>query len=225
MFIAFWRTLVLYWVIIFSIRLMGKRQLGQLQPSELVITILISNIATVPIENTGIPLVNGIVPILLLVCLEVLASGINLISPVVRRLFSGRPRVVIRDGKVDQRQLRQLRYSLDDLTEQLRIGGVFDIAEVGYAVVETTGQLSVYKKFSAQPPSHAQLGIQCPVQDHPPLLIINDGRVVTQALRQLNLTEEWLDCQLKKHHCSVQQVFFMSCDRQAQYHLVLKEGG
>lgn len=223
MFIAFWRTLALYWVIVFGVRLMGKRQLGQLQPSELVVTILISNIATVPIENTGIPLVNGIVPILLLVCLEVLASGVNLISPAARRLFSGRPRVIIRDGKIDQHQLQQLRYSLDDLTEQLRIGGIFDLDEVGYAIVETTGQLSVYKKFSARQPDNAQLGNTSPIQDHPPLLIINDGRVIPQALQQLNLTEQWLHTQLQKNGCTPQEVFLMSCDRQAHYHLVRKE--
>ena len=119
------RSLILYALVIFSVRLMGKRQLGELQPSELVITILVSNIATLSLEDTEIPLLHGILPILLLVCFEVLVSWLTLKSVRMRRLVSGSPQVIIRGGVIDQQKLHELRFSLDDLMTSLRTAGIF----------------------------------------------------------------------------------------------------
>ena len=129
------RTLVLYLLVIGAVRLMGKRQLGELQPSELVITILISNIATLSLEDEEIPLLHGILPILVLVCFEVLISQVSLKSERIRRWISGSPKVLIRGGVIDQQMMRELRFSVDDLMTSLRTNGVFDIADVQYAIV------------------------------------------------------------------------------------------
>ena len=151
MLIVFFRVLLIYALIIVSLRLMGKRQIGQLQPSELVVTILVSNIATMAIEDNNVPLVSGIIPILTLVSFDVIISALTLRYKKMRRLVSGTPRVIIRDGKIDQQQLKELRFTIDDMREELRGKDIFDIRDVAFAIVETTGTLSVYPKFQAQP--------------------------------------------------------------------------
>ena len=120
------RTVILYLLIVAGLRIMGKRQIGELQPSELVVTILISNIATLPIQDVNVPLSGGIVPILTIVCFEVFLSGVTMRSRGARRVFCGSPKVVIRDGVIQQKELRGLRFSADDLLEQLRTAGYFD---------------------------------------------------------------------------------------------------
>ena len=142
----FIRALILYFVVIFSVRLMGKRQLGELQPSELVITILISNIATLPLEDTAIPLLPGILPILSMVCFEVIISWFSLKSRRLRRVICGSPKIIIRNGQIEQDTMRELRLSIDDLMTALRGNQVFSIEEVQFAIVETTGSVSVYLK-------------------------------------------------------------------------------
>ncbi len=140
------RAVILYILVIFSVRLMGKRQLGELQPSELVITILVSNIATLPLEDTDIPLIIGITPILALVCFEVLMSWVILRFPAMRKIISGKPKIVVRGGKPDDHALRELRLSMDDLKAALRSKDVFDFADVKYAIIETNGSISVLKE-------------------------------------------------------------------------------
>ncbi|MEG1774094.1 MAG: DUF421 domain-containing protein, partial [Oscillospiraceae bacterium] len=177
MLIAFWRTIFLYLLVIVALRFMGKRQIGELQPSELVTTIMISNIAAIPIENMDGPLITGIIPIVLLACLEVLSSALNLKSRAVRAVVVGRPRALIHDGTIDQKELEKLRWSIDDLMEQLRGNGIFDLAEVDFALVETNGSLSVYPKFAARGVTNADLHLSASGCDSPPVLIINDGEV------------------------------------------------
>ncbi len=143
------RAVILYILVIFSVRLMGKRQLGELQPSELVITILVSNIATLPLEDTDIPLIIGITPILALVCFEVLMSWVILRFPAMRKIISGKPKIVVRGGKPDDHALRELRLSMDDLKAALRSKDVFDFTDVKYAIIETNGSISVLKEEEA----------------------------------------------------------------------------
>jgi len=166
------RTLVLYLVIVAGLRLMGKRQLGELQPSELVVTILISNLATLPIEETSVPLLGGVGPILLLVCFEVVVSWISLKSRRARRVISGQPVTVIQDGRIMEDRLRDLRFSLDDLMEELRQNSVFDIRDVEYAVVETNGKLSVHQRYGARPLTPDMLGMSKPADDCPPPVVV-----------------------------------------------------
>lgn len=222
--IFFLRTLLLYVIIIFSLRIMGKRHLGELQPSEFVVAIMISNIATLPIEDLNIPLVAGIVPILALVSFEVIVSSIGLKCKAMRKLISGNPIILIRDGEIDQAKLRELRYSLDDLMEQLRSKDVFDISEVAFAIVETTGQLSVFHKFASQNATAGMLNIPEPsCGSSPPMVIVSDGEIVPDGLNYCNLREEWLKKALNTQGVDLQDVFLMTCNRAANYHLVLRQ--
>lgn len=156
------RSLILYIVVIFGVRLMGKRQLGELQPSELVITILISNIATLPLEDPDIPLFIGILPILTLVCYEVIMSWITLRSLRMRRMISGRPKIIIRNGQIEQATLQDLRLSVDDLMTALRSNQIFDPAQVQFAIMETTGTISVYPKPEYQPLTQGDVQLKRP---------------------------------------------------------------
>ena len=223
MFISLWRTFVLFLAVSVALRFMGKRQLGELQPSELATTIMISNIAAIPIENIGSPMINGILSISLLACLEILLSVVILKSRKLRGAVMGHPRCVIRDGKLDQQELSDLRWSLDDLMELLRGNGVFDIDEVLFAIVETNGSLSVYPKFKKRPVTNEALFIPMRECESPPVFIINDGEIDTQALAYCNLDRAWLDKVLKEKHLSEKDIFAMSCDRSARYILLKKE--
>lgn len=224
MLITFFRMILIYLLIIFSLRLMGKRQLGQLQPSELVVTILVSNIATMSIEDTNVPLLAGIVPVLTLVGFDVLLSALSLKSKSARRILSGTPRVIIRDGKLVQSQMRVLRFSIDDVMAQLRTNNIFDINDVAFAIVETTGALSVYPKFQAQPLTPKVMQIPTPPgADAPPVVIISDGIVIDSGLRYCNLQPEWMQKTLKEKGITEKQIFLMTCDRQANYTIVMRE--
>ena len=197
MLIVFFRVFLIYLLIIFSLRLMGKRQIGQLQPSELVLTILVSNIATMSIEDTNVPLLGGIIPILSLVSFDVIISAISLKSKKARRIISGTPRVLIRDGKIDQAEMHELRFTIDDVMSQLRSNNVFDIQDVAFAIVETTGVLSVYQKYDARPLTPKDLNLPKPSAPEPP--------------------------PVKEKNLSVSDIFLMTCDRQAQYFLIQKD--
>ncbi len=216
------RAIILYLLIVFSLRLMGKRQLGELQPSELVITILISNIAATPIENRTIPMSTGIIPILVLVAFELIVSNISLHSKKFRKLISGKPVVIIKDGKIDIKAMKQLRFSIDDLMESLRGNGIFDVNEVSYAVVETTGSVSVYQKFPYRPATAETLKIKGE-STFPPQIVISDGAVMTDALITLNLTEKWLFSILKTEKLESKDIFIMTADRQKNYKIFKKE--
>ena len=223
MLIVFFRVLLIYLLITACLRLMGKRQLGQLQPAELVVTILVSNIATMAIEDANVPLLSGVVPILALVCFDVLVSALALRSKRVRELVSGSPRIIIRDGQIDQHQLRELRFTIDDMMEQLRAKDVFDIRQVAFAIVETTGAFSVYLKPEAQPATAGMLQPSPTGSPAPPVVVISDGAVIESALNYCNLRPQWLQKVLQQEGYQPRQVFLMTCDRQAQYLIVPKQ--
>lgn len=223
--VAFFRTLILYIVIVFGVRLMGKRQLGELQPSELVVTILISNIATLPIEEVETPLFAGLLPILSLVTFEVIISAVNLHCRKVRRIFSGTPMVVIQNGEVDQQKLKELRFSIDDLMAQLRSNQIFSLEEVDFAVVETTGKLSVYQKYGARPLTPQTLGMpDQPAENAPPLVVVSDGHVYQEYLSLCGRDIKWLEETAASRRVAVRDIFVMTLDQAGNYHLVKKEG-
>ena len=224
MFIVFFRTIIIYFIIIICLRIMGKRQLGELQPSEFVIAILISNIATLSIEDTDVPLLGAIVPIITLMSSEVILSYVTLRSSKVQTMVTGNPVIVIRDGKIDQKSMRNLRFSIEDLMSQLRINGVFDIREVAWAIVETNGKLTVYQKFASRPLTPDTLFTSPTSEsDTPPMVIISDGVVLEKALKNCNLTKKWLNNVLKENGVSAKDIFLMTCDPTAQYYIVKKE--
>lgn len=223
MFILFLRVLIVYALIIISLRIMGKRQIGQLQPAELVVTILVSNIATMAIEDTNVPLIGGIIPILTLVSFDVIISALSLKFKKVRRVISGTPRVIIRDGKIDQDELRELRFTIDDMMEELRGKDIFDIRDVAFAIVETTGSLSVYPTFEAQAATAKMLELTpSPGASVPPVVLVADGVVIDSALTYCNLKYEWLEKTVTDNNYTIHDIFLMTCNRQADYLIVPK---
>ena len=202
------RTLILYALVIFAVRLMGKRQIGELQPSELVVTLLISNIATLSLEDTDIPLLQGILPVLALVCFEVLSSWGSLRFPSFRRLVSGSPQVIIRNGVIDQDMLRKLRFSPDDLLASLRTAGVFSVDEVQFAVAETNGTVSVLQKSDAA--------------EDPPRTVIADGMLREQALQEAGLDRSWIERTLRRKGLRIGEIFLMTADGQKHCTVIRK---
>ena len=222
MLIVFFRAIILYVVIVFCIRFMGKKQLGELQPSELVVTIMLSNIATLPIEDADIPLSIGLIPILTFACLDIFSSYITLRSRRFRKIVCGSPKVIISNGKVHNNTMKELRLTVDDLMEAMRTQQVFDISDVQFAVVETTGQISVYTKKNYQPVTPNDLAIKCE-EYNPPILIISDGEVLETSLKSLGVDKRWLDKTLAGEKKKLKDVFIMTCDPKLQYTIIEKE--
>jgi uncharacterized membrane protein YcaP (DUF421 family) len=217
------RSIMLYLLVIFAVRLMGKRQLGELQPSELVITILVSNIATLPIEDVNIPIIVGITPILALVSFEVIVSWLDLHFPKLRRLISGSPKIIIRSGSIERDILRELRFSADDLLMALRSKDIFDIDEVQFAIVETTGSISVMKKQPSDSPTKSDMKIAAECND-PPVMIIADGAYVPKALENLHMSRCTVETLLSKNGLTVRDVFIMTADSGGKCYIADKRG-
>ncbi len=221
MLVVFFRAIFLYILVTFSLRLMGKRQLGELQPSELVTTILISNIASLPIEDTSIPMILGMIPVMVLVGFEILLSNCALQSKRFRSFLSGSPIVIIHGGVLDQTQLRKLRFSIDDLMESLRQDGIFDLREVEYAIVETTGKVSVLQKFSAQTVTPQMLNLP-ENETEPPCVLVSDGQLVHSAVAACRLDISWVLEVLKKEGLTLRQTFLLSATPSRNYYLIPK---
>ena len=196
---ALCRTVILYFLIMIGLRLMGKRQIGELEPSELVLTMMISDLATVPMQDFGIPLLAGVIPILILLSLTLLMSQLSLLNLRFRALMCGTPAILIRNGKLQQAAMRKNRYTLDELLEQLRGQGCLSVEEVQYAVLENSGQLSVLPWAKAKPPTAEDLGLTLK-EDTLPTVLINDGRVLRNNLRLCGRDEVWLQKILKQEH-------------------------
>ncbi|MCI7805458.1 MAG: DUF421 domain-containing protein [Oscillospiraceae bacterium] len=222
--IVFIRALILYIIVIFSVRLMGKRQIGELQPSELVITILVSNIATLPLEDLNIPLVMGILPILSLVCFEVIMSWLSLKSKRLRHAVSGSPKVIIRDGVLDQKVMEDLRFSVDDLMTALRGNSVFDIADVQFAIVETNGSVSVYEKYAQRNVKNTDLNLTGTSMD-PPVIIVSDGKLITQGLNETGLKKQWVYDLIERKHMELSDIFLLTADKNGTYNLIKRSSG
>ncbi len=205
------RSLILYILVVFSVRLMGKRQLGELQPSELVITILVSNIATLPLEDTDIPVIVGVTPILALVCFEVIVSWLILRMPKLRKIISGSPKIVISNGKINRNVLKELRFSVDDLMTALRGRDIFDLSEVQFAIVETTGSISVMKKPEKDTPTKEELNIKAERID-PPQVVVSDGKVMHVALKSMGFNEQFVKNIAGKSGFAVEDIFIMTAD-------------
>lgn len=204
------RSVLLYGLVMFSMRMMGKRQVGQLQPSELVIAIMISDVASIPMQNTGVPLFSGVVPILVLLIAEIAVSYIGLKCRRLRTCFSGSPSVMIHKGVLDEREMERQRFNIDDLLEELRVLGYPDIAEIEYAILETGGQISVIPKQAAKAVTCGDLQLKNK-QAVLPCILISDGVLDTAELLRADKTEAWLQKQLKQRHIrSVRDVFLAS---------------
>lgn len=208
MVILFVRAIILYLLVFVAIRMTGKRQLSDLQPFDLIITLLLAELASEPAANMGIPLLYGVVPILALFLAHQAISLLSLKSSGFRHLLCGRPLLLVNRGVVNEQALKDARYTLNDLMEQVRAKDIFDLAEVDYAILETNGDLSILPKGPKQAPTYEALSLP-PPETAPPFLLIQDGKVHKEALRQSGFSLPWLEGQLKRAGVSgVEQVLF-----------------
>lgn len=219
------RTGILYLLVVVIIRIMGKHQIGQLQPFELVITIMISELAAIPMQDTDIPLLHGIIPILTLLFIQISLSLLTLKNETARRIICGGPSILIEKGKINQPELTRLRYSLSDLLEQLRLKDMPNIADVEYAILETSGKLSIIPKSKKRPVNPEDLKLETPYEGLPVTLIV-DGILKERNLAKLNLSPEWLRTELKKLGLqSWDQVLLASLDTTGNLYLQPKTYG
>lgn len=221
---AFFRTIILYFVLMAGLRLMGKRQIGELEPSELVLTLIISDLAAVPMQDFGIPLVYGVLPIVTLLCLSMILSFCNLKSVRFRSLLCGQPAMIIREGRLVQRAMAKNRFTVDELYEQLRGQGITDLANVKYAILETSGKVSVLPYTKDSPMTPKVMGAEVSDDVTLPVLLINDGHVMSENLRQSGYNETWLTKQLQERClASPREVFLLTVDETGSVTCVAKE--
>lgn len=223
MVIAFVRTIILYLLIIAGIRLMGKRQVGELEPSELVLALIIADLAAVPMQDFGIPLLSGIIPILTLLCITMILSVLTMKSVKFRALICGRPSIIVENGRLHQREMIKNRFTVDELMEELRMKGVTDLSVVKYAILETNGQISVLPYANQLPVTAEQMNVT-PEDVGLPIVIINDGRVLDHNLKTRGLNRQWLQNYLEAHKLKrAQDVFLLTVDEQNRVYCVAKE--
>ena len=199
MLISYLRTVILYLVLILSIRLMGKRQIGQMEASEFVVTMLVANLASIPMQDSAIPLYSGLVPILVVLGMELSLSGLILQNVIFRRFFCGKPVILIDNGKVLRENLRKTRVTLDELTGHLREKDVMDITTVQYAILETDGNLSVFP--------YPDQG-----KHHLPVTIIEDGYLSRENLQYAGKDRKWLENILQQRKTTEKDTFLLTVD-------------
>lgn len=216
------RTLILYLIVLVMIRIMGKRQISELQTSELVVTLLISNIAVIPMQDTSLPLLSGVVPILLLVGCEIILSWLMLKNSNFRALICGKPQIIISDGTLNQKKMKLLRISTEDLMEQLRQAGVFAIGDVKYAILETNGKLSVLKKPEKETVTAQQMNIEN-FDDEFEVVVISDGEIAEGSMNVCGVTKSWINKILKKNEIDIKDVFIMTANSEHSYNIIKKE--
>ena len=222
MLISIIRTFILYAFIILAIRLMGKRQLSDMQPSELVVTLVVSDIASLPMQNASQPLLSGVIPVLVLVSLEIFTSVVMMKSRKFRKIICGSPVVIIQDGKLLQKQMRRLRLTTDDLCAQLRQQNVFSLDDVQYCIMETNGMMSVLEKPQKRLPNAGESGLT--IQDSKiETVVVNDGILLNTALQLCGMDEGFVNKILKKKNIELDDVFIMTLNGIGEYNIVLKE--
>ena len=184
--VSFIRTVILYIVVVTALRIMGKRQIGELEPSELVVTILVSELAAIPMQDLGIPLFAGVIPIITLISLEIIVSFLCLKSRKLRRLLNGQAAIIIRSGKLDREKMKQMRLTTDEVMEALRQQNIGSVSELKYGLIEPNGQLSYVYKPEYQPVNAKMMGLQ-PEDAGLPMIVVSDGRIVETNLRHLEI--------------------------------------
>ncbi len=213
MILSYFRTIVLYLVLILTIRLMGKRQVGQMEPSEFVVTMLVANLASIPMQDGAIPLYSGLVPILTVLGVELVLSCLSLRSIPLRKLLCGKPVILVENGNILQKNLRKTRVTLDELTGHLREKGVLDLQTVQYAILETNGNLSVFPYPEHMPPNAKDAGVQTSSQ-FIPLTIISDGYLSRDNLQKAGKDMEWLHRVLEEKKGTVSTTWLLTVDGQ-----------
>ena len=222
MLLVYMRTIVLYLILIAVIRLMGKRQIGQMEPSEFVVTMLVANLASIPMQDGGIPLFSGIVPILTVLGLELVLATASLNSVWVRRALCGKPVILIENGKILQNALRATRVTLDELTGHLREKDILDLKSVQYAILETNGNLSVFPWPKETPASAKEAGIQAKDR-YLPVTIIADGQLYEDNLTVAGRSKAWVQQILDEHRTSLKGTWLLTVDEKGHVFYLPKE--
>lgn len=210
MLISFIRTVILYSILILVIRLMGKRQLGEMEPMEFVVTMLLANLAAVPMQETGIPLLAGLIPILVVLSMELLLSVLVYHSVHARRLLCGKPVILMENGRLLQDNMKKTRITPDELTEFARMEGITDLSGVKYAILETGGQISILPYAKYKPACAKDAGVK--VEDAQlPVTVISDGHLLRENLPKLGKPRAWVDEVLREYQCCAKDVYLLSC--------------
>lgn len=224
MLITFFRSIVLYMIVLLVMRLMGKREIGQLQPFELAISIMIADLASIPMTDTGIPIFNGIIPILGLLIMHLLISMINMKSSRAREIICGRPSILIYRGKINEKNLKKERFTINELEERLRGNNVINLGDVEYAILETSGQVTVIQKPNKRNTIPEDFNIM-PEYEGIPYDLVIDGEVMTQNLKAIGKDYNWLKKQVKKFNMNPEEALVVTIDGKGQIFCQKKEKG
>ena len=224
MLITFFRAIVLYIIVLIVMRLIGKREIGQMQPFELAISIMIADLAATPMAETGIPITNGIMPILGLLVMHLVISMINLKSTKAREIICGKPSILIFRGKVDEKVLKRERFTINELEERLRDNNIFNIGDVEYAVLETSGQVTVIRKPNKRPTTREDFNIE-PKYEGIPYDLVVDGKVMYKNLEKLGKNYVWLKKQTEKFGIKPEDALIVTVDGDNQFFCQAKEKG
>ncbi len=213
------RTGLMYSLLLLTVRLLGKRQLGEMEPSEFVVSMLLANLATIPMEEPDVPILHSILPIVLIFLAETIIAYISLRSVRVRKLFCGKPVILIENGRISPENLRKTKVNLDELTMHLREKNIFDLSTVKFAILETNGQLSTLLYGKDLPPSAEDLGTQVK-ESQLPITLISDGHIMEENLSLSGKDLLWLEIELKKRNCSLENTFLLTLDGSGKVYFV-----
>ncbi len=219
---VFLRTIIVYIILTCTMRIMGKRQIGELEISELIVTFMLSELATIPISDTEVPLLNAIVPILLLLSLEGMLSFLTLKIPIFKKAIYGKPSILIKEGKLDQNELKKQRIELSELMCSIRQSGIASMEDVYYAILEENGKLSVFPKSSVAPATPKQLKIDV-TDDGVGLPVIMDRRIIKENLKLRDWNEFRLERELNSRKLKLEDVFLLSIDDNENIYIIRKE--
>lgn len=222
MLILIFRAFFLYVFVVFVMRIMGKREIGQLQPYELAITLIISELVTLPMENNGIPLINGIIPVLVITVTQMFLSFITTKSQFLQDIISGTYSVIIENGKMIEKNMAEQKYTITELLEQLRMNGVTKISDVQYAILETSGELSVILKEAKRPVTVEQMMISSEYEGLPVNLIL-DGKLIKKNLDSAKVREEEINKILLDKGLKIEDIFYLNVDAKKEYYIQEKE--
>lgn len=222
MLVTFFRAILLYTIVLIVMRLMGKREIGQLQPFELAISIMIADLASIPMTDTGVPISNGIIPILGLLVMHLLISVINLKSIKAREIICGKPRILIYRGRIDEKALKKERFTINELEERLRGNNVVNLGDVEYAILETSGQVTVIQKPVKRNTIPEDFGI-LPEYEGIPYDLVVDGKVMHENLKAIGRDYNWLKKQVEKFKIKPEQALIVTFDGKGQIFCQAKE--
>ena len=224
MLINFVRSIIIYIIVLIVMRLMGKREIGQLQPFELVISIMIADLASIPMTDPGVPIFNGIVPILGLLAMHLVITVLNLKSVNIRKFTCGKPTILIYRGRIDEDAMRKERFTVSELQERLRGKDVFYLGDVEYAILETNGEISVIQKPEKRNTTPEDFNI-IPEYEGLPYDLVVDGKVMYENLKKIGKNEKWLANQIKKFNTKAEDVLIATIDGKGNFFCQAKEKG